>query len=65
MDGQGLLYVIDQLGKTLAATQAENEGLTAQVKALTDALTAQAQPPDPAHKSGYARTTNHQTNEGR
>ena len=42
MDGQGLLYVIDTLGKTLAATQAENEQLHAQVKQLTDALQERA-----------------------
>jgi uncharacterized coiled-coil protein SlyX len=47
MDGQGLLFVIDQLGKNLAATQAENEQLKAQVKVLTDTLTAHAAQPDP------------------
>lgn len=47
MDGQGLLYVIDVLGKTLASTQAENESLKAQVKALTDTLTAHAESPAP------------------
>jgi len=47
MDGQGLLYVIDTLGKTLAAAQAENEQLKAQVKALTDTLTAHTAAPNP------------------
>lgn len=45
MDGQGLLYVIDALGKQLAAIQAENEQLKAQVKQLTDALTPPPTPP--------------------
>ena len=44
MDGQGLLFAIDALGKQLAAVQAENEDLKAQVKALTDTLTQQAEP---------------------
>lgn len=42
MDGQGLLYVIDQLGKNLAATQAENESLKQQNEQLTEALTQRA-----------------------
>lgn len=47
MDGQGLLYVIDQLGKQLAGMQSENEALKTQVKALTDTLTAHAGVPEP------------------
>lgn len=45
MDGQGLLYVIDALGKQLAAVQAENEQLKAQVGQLTEALTQRPAPP--------------------
>lgn len=39
MDGQGLMFVIDQLGKSLAATAAENDELKTQVAQLTEAMT--------------------------
>lgn len=42
MDGQGLLYIIDNLGHSLAAVTAERDELRARVEQLTDALTARA-----------------------
>ena len=42
MDGQGLLFVIDALGKQLAAVQAENEQLKTQLQKLGETLAQQA-----------------------
>lgn len=44
---EGLVYILDQIGHTLAAKQAEVERLQAENAALVEALTQRAQPIPP------------------